>query len=91
MTTATTTITTTAATTVAPAAPAVPSVHRRALLTWVAVYSMITLVQSLVGPVVSGLPLPLRTLVFTVIVVPVVVYLVVPNLLRLNARLSRKR
>ncbi|MEV5323026.1 hypothetical protein AB0K67_02675 [Nonomuraea sp. NPDC052634] len=70
--------------------PAAPSVHRRALLTWFAVYAMLMLVQALLGPVISPLPMALRTLVVTAIVVPVVVYLLVPGLLRVNARLHRR-
>ncbi|GAB2944734.1 hypothetical protein ACFMQL_33505 [Nonomuraea fastidiosa] len=70
--------------------PAAPSVHRRALITWFAVYAMLMLVQLLLGPVISPLPMALRTLVVTAIVVPAVVYLLVPGLLRVNARLHRR-
>ncbi|NUW37019.1 hypothetical protein HTZ77_37300 [Nonomuraea sp. SMC257] len=71
-------------------APAPPSVHHRALLTWLAVYSMIMAVQSLLGGVLAPLPMPLRTLIVTGIVVPTVVYLLMPVLLRAHARMWRK-
>ncbi|MFI6787667.1 hypothetical protein ACIBG4_10075 [Nonomuraea sp. NPDC050383] len=68
-----------------------PSVHRRALLTWLSVYSMIMLVQLLIGSALASLPLPLRTLVLTAIVVPVVVYALVPTLLRAHELLRRRQ
>ncbi|GAA2298532.1 hypothetical protein GCM10010149_54130 [Nonomuraea roseoviolacea subsp. roseoviolacea] len=72
-------------------APAPPSVHHRALLTWLAVYSMIMVVQSLLGWAIAPLPMPLRTLILTGVVVPTVVYLLMPVLLRAHARVWRRR
>jgi len=63
----------------------------RALLTWVAVFAALTVVQLLVGPYVKGLPMLLRTLVITGIVVPAVVYALVPNLLKVRAAALRRR
>ncbi|NUW44446.1 hypothetical protein [Nonomuraea rhodomycinica] len=71
-------------------APAPPSVHHRALLTWLAVYSMIMVVQLLLGPAIAPLPMPLRTLILTGVVVPTVVYLLMPLLLRAHARMPRR-
>ncbi|MGQ4486824.1 hypothetical protein ACN6LM_003837 [Streptomyces sp. SAS_281] len=86
----TTTRPATAATT--PAQPvALPSVHMRALLTWIAVFAALTVVQLLVGPYVKGFPMLLRTLVITGIVVPAVVYALVPNLLKVRATVLRRR
>ncbi|SFK01654.1 hypothetical protein SAMN05216275_115149 [Streptosporangium canum] len=73
-----------------PAAPAVPSVHHRALLTWLAVYSMITATQLLLGGPIAALPLPVRTLILTGVVVPVVVYVLVPALLRVHTEVRRR-
>lgn len=67
-----------------------PSTHRRALITWLAVYPTITLALALLGPVTAGLPLPVRTLILTVLVVPVVVYVLMPALLRLNTAVTRR-
>ncbi|WP_458688957.1 hypothetical protein [Nocardia tengchongensis] len=80
------TLTTTPAA-VAPAA-AMPSVHRRALITWLAVYPTITVALALLGPEMGGLPVFLKTLVLTVIVVPVSAYLLVPMLMKANQRLT---
>ncbi|GAA2110637.1 hypothetical protein GCM10009759_52130 [Kitasatospora saccharophila] len=96
----TTAVTATAVTATAPTAPtaattpeaaAAPSVHVRALLTWLAVYPAITLAQLLLGPELAGLSVPLRVLVITGLVVPTVVYLLVPALLRARAALLRRR
>ncbi|MFI6154833.1 hypothetical protein ACIBCA_19325 [Kitasatospora sp. NPDC051170] len=81
---------TTPAAPVAPTAPAMPSVHRRALLTWLAVYPSITAAFLLLGPYLGGLPVPLRTLAMTAVVVPVVVYGVMPLLMKANARIARR-
>ncbi|MFD9684600.1 hypothetical protein ACFXPX_01860 [Kitasatospora sp. NPDC059146] len=73
-----------------PAAPSVPSVHRRAVLTWLAVYPTITTAFLLLGPHLGSLPVPLRTLVMTALVVPVVVYALMPLLLKAETRLARR-
>ncbi|WP_063710951.1 hypothetical protein [Nocardia niigatensis] len=71
------------------AAPvAVPSVHRRALITWLAVYPTITLALALLGPVMAGLPVFVRTLVLTVIVVPTSAYVLIPMLTKANHHLA---
>lgn len=73
----------------APAAP--PSVHRRAVIIWLSIYPLVTVAQLLLRPVIGDLPVPLGTLVMTVLVVPVAVYLVVPLLTKANAGLTRRR
>ncbi|MFE9393345.1 hypothetical protein [Streptomyces sp. NPDC006784] len=70
-----------------PPAPA-PSAHRRALITWLAVYPTITVTLGVLGPPTATLPLPVRTLILTLIVVPVAAYALIPALLRVNARLG---
>lgn len=62
-----------------------PSVHMRVLLTWIAVFTALTVVQLAIGPYLAGFPMPLRTLVVTGVVVPAVVYALVPNLLKVRA------
>ncbi|WP_405861959.1 hypothetical protein OG361_40970 [Streptomyces sp. NBC_00090] len=71
-------------------APAAPSVHRRALITQLAVYPTITVALGLLGSVLGGLALPLKTLILTAIVVPLAVYVIVPTLMKANARLTRR-
>ncbi|PNE40152.1 MULTISPECIES: hypothetical protein [Streptomyces] len=70
---------------------AAPSIHRRALITWLAVYPTITLVLGLLGPITAHLPLLLRTLILTAIVVPIAAYALVPALMKANAALARRR
>jgi antibiotic biosynthesis monooxygenase (ABM) superfamily enzyme len=70
--------------------PAGPTVHRRALITWLAIYPTITLVLGMLGPVTADLPLPLRTLILTVIVVPVGAYVLIPALMKANAAFDRR-
>ncbi|WP_063774808.1 hypothetical protein [Kitasatospora azatica] len=65
-----------------PKVPSVPTVHQRAVITWLAVYPTITTALALIGPHTTHLPLFLRTLILTVVVVPVVVYGLIPLLLK---------
>ena len=82
----------TVATTATPTAakPAAPSIHRRVLLTWIAVYPTITIIQSLLGTHVAGYPLPVRTLLVTALVAPLVVYLVLPTVMKAHTGLLRR-
>lgn len=74
-----------------PPAAATPSVHIRVLATWLAVYPSITVAQLLFTPVLEPYAVPLRVLVITGVVVPLVVYVLVPRLLRTFAALPRLR
>ncbi|MFI0721690.1 hypothetical protein [Streptomyces sp. NPDC021224] len=51
---------------------------------------MITLVLGVLGPRIATLPLLLRTLILTGIVVPVAAYVLVPALTKAHARLSAR-
>ncbi|MEU8303075.1 hypothetical protein AB0C84_05885 [Actinomadura sp. NPDC048955] len=73
-----------------PPAAAAPSIHLRAAFTWLAVYFMIMATQLLLGPLLGSLSLPLRTLVVTGVVVPTVVYALVPAILRTYGALRRQ-
>ncbi len=55
-----------------------PNRHKLALLTWLIVYPLITLLIALLEPLLGGLALPLRTGVLTAIMVPALVYLAMP-------------
>lgn len=74
-----------------PAPPAGPSIHRRAVITWLAIFPSVLLGQVALFPVIGDWPLVLRTAVLTAVVVPLAVYLVVPQLMKANARLARRR
>ena len=60
--------------------------HKRALLTWLVVYPLITGLLALLEPLLDGLALPLRTLLLSALMVPVMVYLALPFA---TARFSR--
>ena len=55
-----------------------PGKHRMALLTWLVVYPMFTALLAVLEPVLSEAAMPLRTLVLSVIMVPAMVYGVMP-------------
>ena len=59
-----------------------PPRHRQALVVWLAIYPTITLVLELAGPVIGEWPLPLRTLALTAVVVPLMVFVLLPALQR---------
>ncbi|MGD1868905.1 MAG: hypothetical protein ACFB0F_05210 [Neomegalonema sp.] len=52
--------------------------HKLALLTWVFVYPLITVLLIGLEPLVSGLATPLRTLLLTALMVPAMVYVAMP-------------
>lgn len=49
-------------------------------MVWMAIYPAITLLSFLIGNQIKDLPLALRTLIMTGILVPVMVYLLLPLL-----------
>lgn len=55
-----------------------PPKWKFALMVWIAIYPSITLVQLLIGNQIISLPLPLRTLIMTGILVPLMVYVLLP-------------
>lgn len=63
-----------------------PSKHKMALITWLVVYPMITILLAALEPVLSDVAMPLRTLVLSLIMVPAMVYGAMPFA---TARLSR--
>ena len=65
-----------------PAAP--PSVHLRAAVTWLALFPLVTGGLWVMAPFDATWPPVLRTFVLTAVLVPLMVYLVVPSLLRLT-------
>jgi antibiotic biosynthesis monooxygenase (ABM) superfamily enzyme len=58
-----------------------PKKWKMAVLIWVAIYPTITLLFFLMGEHFATInPLPLRTLVITIMVVPLMVFLIIPAL-----------
>jgi antibiotic biosynthesis monooxygenase (ABM) superfamily enzyme len=74
---------------VTPIAP--PSVHVRAVLTWLAIFPLVSIGMLLLGPVSDSWHPILRALVLTAVVVPLAVYVVVPRLLGAYLALRRRR
>ncbi len=65
-----------------PGEPAPPR-YKMAAVTWLAVYPLITLILLLAGPVLSVLPMLVRTLVLTAVMVTLMTYVVMPRMTRL--------
>lgn len=60
-----------------------PPRWKNALLVWIAIYPSISLLSYLAGPWLATLPLLLRTLVLTAVLVPLLVFALLPALHRL--------
>lgn len=73
----------------APTTP--PSVHVRAVITWLAIFPLVAIGMTVMGPLTPEWHPVLRALVLTLIVVPLAVYLAVPQLLALRGRLVARR
>lgn len=70
--------------TASPTRPNPPARYKMAIVTWLAVYPTITLTVLVLEPLglLAG-PVPVRTLLLTVILVPLMVFVLVPWLTRL--------
>jgi antibiotic biosynthesis monooxygenase (ABM) superfamily enzyme len=62
-----------------------PPRWKTAVVIWLAIYPSITLLLWLAGPRIGGWALPVRTLVVTAVLVPWMVFVVLPALQRLLA------
>lgn len=63
---------------------------RGAFLTWIAIWPLITGLLLVGEPLLAALPLPLRTLVLTAILVPLMSFVVMPRLIAwADARLGK--
>jgi antibiotic biosynthesis monooxygenase (ABM) superfamily enzyme len=61
-----------------------------AVVVWLAIYPALTLLLWAVGPEIRGWPLALRTLVLTVVLVPMMVFVLLPALQRVLAGWLRR-
>ena len=52
--------------------------YRFAIIVWVAIYPAVTLAQWLLGPIMTDWPVPLKTLVISVIEIPYAVFFAIP-------------
>jgi hypothetical protein len=63
-----------------------PPRYKMAIVTWLAIFPLITLLSYAAQPLTDGLPIAARTLAFTLVLVPLMTYLVMPRMTRLFAR-----
>jgi Terpene cyclase DEP1 len=68
-----------------------PSVHIRAVITWLAIFPLVTLGFLTIVPAMGDAHPILKVFILTLVVVPLAVYLVVPNLMKLAGKLAAKR
>jgi uncharacterized protein len=59
-----------------------PPRWKTTVLIWLGIYPALTVVLWLVGPMMQGWPLPMRTFVMTAVLVPLMVYVLLPLLNR---------
>ncbi|CAA9209917.1 MAG: hypothetical protein AVDCRST_MAG83-1016 [uncultured Arthrobacter sp.] len=83
----TSTASTAPASTVTPRRPAPPNTHQMALIIWLSVFPTLTIINLAFGQWLELLHPVLRTLVLATVAVPIVIYGLVPQLLRLRARI----
>jgi antibiotic biosynthesis monooxygenase (ABM) superfamily enzyme len=67
-----------------------PSIHIRAVITWLAIFPLVSLGFITVIPLMGSAHPIFKVFVLTLIVVPLAVYLVVPNLMKLYLLLAAK-
>ncbi len=60
-----------------------PPRYKMATITWLAVFPLATLVFMVLDPLLGGAPVALRTLVFTLVMVTLMTYIVMPRITRL--------
>jgi antibiotic biosynthesis monooxygenase (ABM) superfamily enzyme len=67
-----------------------PSIHVRAVITWLAIFPLVAIGMTALAPLSADWHPVARALVLTLVVVPVAVYLVVPQLFRWYAAITRR-
>ena len=63
-----------------------PPRYKMAMVTWLAIFPLITLVSYATGPIFGDLPIVVRVLAVTTAVVPLMTYVVMPRMTRLFRR-----
>jgi antibiotic biosynthesis monooxygenase (ABM) superfamily enzyme len=61
-----------------------PTKHQLALMIWIAVFPTLTILNLLLGDLLSPLPTVLRTFILVTIAVPIVIYAAMPQLHRVR-------
>ena len=60
------------------------------MLVWLAIYPSLTVILWLVGPAIREWPVALRTLLLTIVIVPLMVFVLLPVLHRLLGPWARR-
>jgi uncharacterized protein len=60
-----------------------PPPYKMALVTWITIFPLITLIVALTGPLLDGLPVAVRLGITTAIAVPVMTWVLMPRVTRL--------
>lgn len=68
-----------------------PSVHVRAIATWITIFPLVAIGMVLMAPFTEAWHPVLRAFVLTLVVVPLAVYLIVPRVLGLLAKIRSQR
>ncbi len=72
--------------TISPRKPIVPPPrYKMATLTWIAIFPLVNIIHLLLGSTLNSLPPLLRSLILTVMLVPIMTYVVMPRITRLFA------
>ncbi|GAA3877846.1 hypothetical protein GCM10022381_20380 [Leifsonia kafniensis] len=72
-------------------APRLPSIHAKAVITWIAIFPLVTLGFYAIAPFATDWNPVLRAFVLSIVVVPIAVYLVVPQLMRAYGKFQGAR
>jgi len=65
--------------------------HQLAVMVWIAVVPTLVVLQLALAEVLEAAPAPLRPAIMATIAIPIVVYVLMPSLQRLSARLVEDR
>jgi antibiotic biosynthesis monooxygenase (ABM) superfamily enzyme len=68
-----------------------PTKHQLALMIWVAVFPTLTVINLTIGPLLEDTNPVLRTFVLATIAVPIVIYVLMPRLHGIRARVLTRR
>jgi antibiotic biosynthesis monooxygenase (ABM) superfamily enzyme len=68
-----------------------PTVHERAVITWLAIFPLVAIMLTILGGLLGDAHPVLQAFLLTLIVIPIAVYLVVPNLMKTYMKLKARR
>ena len=75
----------------APPAPPRPNLHVSALIVWLTIFPLVAIASVVFGPLMEDWHPVLRALVLTLIVVPIAVYWLMPQMFRWYGAFERRR